>query len=198
MYELIILVIGALGGFGLHSIVKMISFKQRTIDNKIKVFDSLIGSWIKMRNFIISHYKGQPISQEGRCKFDEIYGNSQQLIGESILVCENESLTTDINDLNESIYRNNWDILDSNEINVVMDQFKVDVLALVVRMREDIKNNNRLEWRDIMFDISGLCPKKIKNKIPNETPKNRWHKLKSKLFRKRPKKEETFPEQDWH
>ena len=198
MYELIILVIGALGGFGLHSIVKMISFKQRTIDNKIKVFDSLIGSWIKMRNFIISHYKGQPISQEGRCKFDEIYGNSQQLIGESILVCENESLTTDINDLNESIYRNNWDILDSNEINVVMDQFKVDVLALVVRMREDIKNNNRLEWQDIMFDISGLFPKKIKNKIPDETPKNRWRKLKSKLFRKRPKKEETFPERDWH
>ncbi len=198
MYELIILIIGALGGFGLHSIVKMISFKQRTIDNKIKVFDSLIGSWIKMRNFIISHYKGQPISQEGRCKFDEIYGNSQQLIGESILVCENESLTTDINDLNESIYRNNWDIIDSNEINVVMDQFKVDVLALVVRMREDIKNNNRLEWQDIMFDISGLFPKKIKNKIPDETPKNRWRKLKSKLFRKRPKKEETFPERDWH
>lgn len=198
MYELIILIIGALGGFGLHSIVKMISFKQRTIDNKIKVFDSLIGSWIKMRNFIISHYKGQPISQEGRCKFDEIYGNSQQLIGESILVCENESLTTDINDLNESIYRNNWDILDSNEINVVMDQFKVDVLALVVRMREDIKNNNRLEWQDIMFDISGLFPKKIKNKIPDETPKNRWRKLKSKLFRKRPKKEETLPERDWH
>ena len=198
MYELIILVIGALGGFGLHSIVKMISFKQRTIDNKIKVFDSLIGSWIKMRNFIISNYKEQPISQEVRCKFDEIYGNSQQLIGESILVCENESLTTDINDLNESIYRNNWDIIDSNEINVVMDQFKVDVLALVVRMREDIKNNNRLEWQDIMFDISGLFPKKIKNKIPDETPKNRWRKLKSKLFRKRPKKEETFPERDWH
>jgi hypothetical protein len=49
-----------------------------------------------------------------------------------------------------------------------------------------------------MFNISGLCPKKIKNKIPNETPNNRWHKLKSKLFRKRPKKEETLPERDWH
>ena len=198
MYELMLLIIVALSGFGLYIIAMVISFKRRTIDIKIKVFNSLIGSWAKMRNFIIANHKEEPIAQEARNQFDEIYGNSQQLIGESILVCENESLTTDINDLNESIYRNNWDILDSNEINVVMDQFKVDVLALVVRMREDIKNNNRLEWQDIMFDISGLFPKKIKNKIPDETPKNRWRKLKSKLFRKRPKKEETFPERDWH
>ena len=204
MYELMILIIGALGGYGLHIIAIKISFKQRTIDNKIKAFDSLIGSWVKMRNFIIANHKGEPISQEARGQFDEIYGNSQQQIGESILVCENESLTTDINDLNESIYRNNWDILDSNEINVIMDQFKVDALALVVRMREDIKNNNRLEWKDLIFSISGLCPKRIKNETPyetpdetaNETPKNRWRDLKSKFSKKKPKNEEIFPERD--
>jgi hypothetical protein len=206
MYELMILIIGALGGFGLHVIAMMISFKQRTIDNKIKVFDSLIGSWVKMRNFIIANHKGETISQEARCQLDEIYGISQQQIGESILVCENESLTIDINDLNESIYRNNWDILDSNEINIIMDQFKADALALVVRMREDIKNNNRLEWQDLIFGISGLCPKRIKKETPNEapnettdeTPKNKWHDLKSKFSRKKPKDEEIFPERDWH
>jgi len=216
MYELMLLIIGALSGFGLYIIAMMISFKRRTIDIKIKVFNSLIGSWAKMRNFIIANHKEEPIAQEARNQFDEIYGNSQQLIGESILVCENESLTTDINDLNESIYRNNWDILDSNEINIIMDQFKVDALALVVRMREDIKKNNRLEWQDLIFGISGLCPKRfcpkrIKSKLPNETPnethndeipnkipKNRWGNLKSKFSRKKPKKEEIFPERDWH
>ncbi|MEE8529377.1 MAG: hypothetical protein V3S35_01240 [Nitrosomonadaceae bacterium] len=212
MYELMLLIIGALSGFGLYIIAMMISFKRRTIDIKIKVFNSLIGSWAKMRNFIIANHKEEPIAQEARNQFDEIYGNSQQLIGESILVCENESLTTDINDLNESIYRNNWDILDSNEINIIMDQFKVDVLALVVRMREDIKKNNRLEWQDLIFSISGLCPKRfcpkrIKSELPNEItndeipnkiPKNRWRNLKSKFSRKKPKKEEIFPERDWH
>jgi hypothetical protein len=216
MYELMLLIIGALSGFGLYIIAMMISFKRRTIDIKIKVFNSLIGSWAKMRNFIIANHKEEPIAQEARNQFDEIYGNSQQLIGESILVCENESLTTDINDLNESIYRNNWDILDSNEINIIMDQFKVDALALVVRMREDIKKNNRLEWQDLIFSISGLCPKrfcpkKIKSELTNETPnethndeipnkipKNRWRNLKSKFSRKKPKKEEIFPERDWH
>ena len=216
MYELMLLIIGALSGFGLYIIAMMISFKRRTIDIKIKVFNSLIGSWAKMRNFIIANHKEEPIAQEERNQFDEIYGNSQQLIGESILVCENESLTTDINDLNESIYRNNWDILDSNEINIIMDQFKVDALALVVRMREDIKKNNRLEWQDLTFSISGLCPKifcpkKIKSEhtnetphepphaeIPNKIPKNRWRNLKSKFSRKKPKKEEIFPERDWH
>ncbi|TDI79805.1 MAG: hypothetical protein E2O80_07890 [Betaproteobacteria bacterium] len=192
MYELMILIIGALGGFGLHTITMMFSFKQRTIDNKIKVFDSLIRSWVNMRNFIIAQNMGKPISQKVRDKFDEIYGNSQQLIGESILVCEDESLTRDINDLNESIYRNNWESLDSNEINETLNQFKIDVLTLVVRMRKDIKNNNRLEWKDLTFGISGLCPKRIKNKIPN----NLWHNLKSKLYWKRPKKEKKIPERD--
>jgi len=193
MYELMILIIGALIGFGLHIIVMMISFKQRTIDNKIKVFDSLIGSWVKMRNFIITHHMGEAISQKVRDKFDEIYGDSQQLIGESILVCEDESLTTDINDLNESIYRNNWESLVSNEINDTLNQFKLDTLALVVRMREDIKKNNRLEWKDLIYGISGLFPKRMQNKTSN----NIWDNLKSKLSSNRPKKEEITP-RDWH
>ncbi len=196
MYELMILIVGALIGFGLHIIVMMISFKQRTIDNKIKTFDSLIGSWVKMRNFIITHHTGESISQKIRYKFDEIYGDSQQLIGESILVCEDESLTTDINDLNESIYRNSWEKLDSNEINDTLNQFKLNTLALVVRMREDIKKNNRLEWKDFIYGISGLCPKRMQNKTLNDT----WDNLKSKLSSKRPKrpKNEEITPRDWH
>jgi hypothetical protein len=83
-------------------------------------------------------------------------------------------------------------------------------------MREDIKKNNRLEWQDLIFSISGLCPKRfcpkrIKSEPPNETPnethndeipnkipKNRWRNLKSKFSRKKPIKEEIFPERDWH
>lgn len=211
MYELMILILGALGGFLICIVAVKISFKHRTIDHKIKVFNSLIGSWVEMRNFIIASYKGEPISQELKSKFNDIYGHTQQLIGEASLVCENESLTTDINDLNESIYRNNWEILDSNEINEAMNQFKVDSLDLVLRMRKDIKNSSRLECQDLLFGISGFCPKKIKtrmpietqqNETPNETldgsPKKGWGSLRSKMFKKRPKKEDPFPERDWH
>ena len=106
MYELVLLIIGGLGGFGLHKIVMVNSFKQHAINNKINIFDSIIGSWIEMRNFILANHKGKPLSQEAKSIFDETYEKSQKLIGESILVCEDQKLTTDINDLNEAIYRN--------------------------------------------------------------------------------------------
>ena len=50
----ITLLIGFALGFFLHLIIMKISFKQRTIDNKIKIYDSIITSWVKMRNEIFN------------------------------------------------------------------------------------------------------------------------------------------------
>ncbi len=219
MYELVLLIIGGLGGFGLHKIVMVNSFKQHAINNKINIFDSIIGSWIEMRNFILANHKGKPLSQEAKSIFDETYEKSQKLIGESILVCEDQKLTTDINDLNEAIYRNDWDNLDLNEVTATMNQLKVDMSALFVRMREDIKTNNQFEWQDFKSSVSGLCSKVMKNETTNQTNSEapnvtsdreykddrieKW--LKSKfsflkdwdirsLSRKKPKENVTFPE----
>ena len=52
MSGLVGFLLGVLGGFAAHTVTMKVSFKLRTIDNKIKVFDSLIGTWVKMRNFI--------------------------------------------------------------------------------------------------------------------------------------------------
>lgn len=60
MKELLLLLAGAIGGFIARSAAMKVSFKQRTIDNKIKVYDALIAQWVKMRNFIYAHFSFQP------------------------------------------------------------------------------------------------------------------------------------------
>lgn len=48
MNQILLVLLGALGGFAVHAVSMKVSFKQRTIDNKIKVYDALIGTWVKM------------------------------------------------------------------------------------------------------------------------------------------------------
>jgi hypothetical protein len=79
---LITFIIGGLIGFFFNVIAMKIGFKQRTIDFKIRVYDSIIVSWVKMRNKILS-----PSSAANKwIELDQIYGESQTFIGEAILV----------------------------------------------------------------------------------------------------------------
>ncbi len=91
MNEVLLLIAGAIGGFLVHSVTMKVSFKQRTIDNKIKVYDSLIIQWVKMRNFVYANHPGRPIDNfpfQVIQQFDQIYGESQQYVGEAVLICE--------------------------------------------------------------------------------------------------------------
>lgn len=173
MKELILLILGGVGGFLLHTITMKVSFKQRAIENKIKVFDSLIGTWVQMRNFIYAHHTGKPmqtVPHDVAQQFDQMYGHSQQLIGEAILVCEDDVLTGEINSLNEGLYRTEWHSLEYAKANEKIEEIKVEAMALIARMREDIKGSTRLEWRDFTHIASGLSPlrRKAQHVAPTE------------------------------
>jgi hypothetical protein len=159
MNELLLLGAGAVGGFLVHSVTMKVSFKQRTIDNKIKVYDALITQWVKMRNFVYTHHPVQPTEEyplEIIQQFDQIYGESQQYIGEANLVCEDVTLTTDINSLNEKMYRTDWHELPLEQANAKMEEIKSEAIAVISRMREDIKASTRFEWSDFVHMISGF------------------------------------------
>jgi hypothetical protein len=160
MKEILIFVFGAIGGFIIHSITMKVSFKQRTIDNKIKVFDSVIAHWVRMRNFIYSTPNTSPHTFSD---FDKMYGESQAFIGEAILICENVKLTDDINKLNEKFYHTDWNALEHKKVNENMEEIKKEAIAIIARMREDIKNCTRFELSDFIHIFSGLKNKKENN-----------------------------------
>lgn len=144
-----------------HTLTMKVSFKQRTIENKIKVFDALITNWVAMRNFIYSRFRykaGQPIPNEVHQEFDQLYGKIQQLIGEAFLVCDDDNLCLEINELTEVLYRTDWANVTRETVNEKMENIKVNAIKLVGRMREDIKGNSRLEWVDFVHIVSGLKP----------------------------------------
>jgi hypothetical protein len=152
-------IFGLLGGFFVHSFAMKVSFKQRTIDNKIKVYDTIIAHWVRMRNFIYANHPGEPVENVSRqiaVTFDQMYGDSQTYIGEAILVCEDELLTEDINSLNERLYRTEWHRLSLEEANPQMEQIKTDALQIVARMRDDIKRSTRFELSDFTHMFSGF------------------------------------------
>jgi hypothetical protein len=151
MTALLTFFLGAIGGFAAHIFTMKVGFKQRTIDNKIKVFDSLIETWVKMRNFIFAHHPGkllEAIPPQVAFEFDQMYGQSQQLIGEAILICDDENLTTELNRLNEKLYRTPWSQMDLEAVNKEIENFKVEAFAAVARMRKDIKRSTRFELSD--------------------------------------------------
>ncbi|MBI1889321.1 MAG: hypothetical protein HYS18_01605 [Burkholderiales bacterium] len=163
MTGLLTFLLGLLGGFAAHTVTMKVSFKQRTIDNKIKVFDSIIGTWVKMRNYIFAHHPGHPVSDvpaQVAFEFDQMYGQSQQLIGEAILICEDEALTTELNRLNEQLYRTPWAQMEYEAVNAAIEQFKTEALLAVARMRNDIKRSTRLELSDFSHILSGLFGRK--------------------------------------
>jgi hypothetical protein len=83
MKDVLLVLLGGIGGFAIHALSMKVSFKQRTIDNKIKVYDALIGVWVRMRNFVYTHHRGQPVEvvpPNIAHEFDQMYGSSQQLV----------------------------------------------------------------------------------------------------------------------
>jgi len=160
---LLTLLIGGIGGFALHAISMNVSFKQRTIDNKIKVFDSLIAQWVTMRNFIYGNNlvnQGNALSQDLFMKFDQLYGTAQTLIGEAFLVCEDIDIPTDANELTERLYRTEWNNLSLEDANSKMETIKSDALVLIGKMRDDIKKSTRFDKSDIFYIMSGFWRKK--------------------------------------
>ncbi len=87
-----------------------------------------------------------------------MYGQSQQLIGEAILVCEDDVLTGEINQLNERLYRTDWHNLSLNDANATIEQIKKEGMNLIAIMREDIRESTRFDWRDIVHIVTGLWP----------------------------------------
>lgn len=157
MTAIITFIIGAIGGFAAHIVGMRVSFKQRSIDHKIAVYDKLIGQWVQMRNFIYSHVEP---SREVMITFDQMYGQSQQYVGEAILVCEDEKLTEDINSLNERMYRTKWGELSEGQNRSEMEAIKKDAFELIARMREDIKSSTRLDSRDFLYIFGGFWRRK--------------------------------------
>ena len=167
MFEVILLIIGVVAGFCLYKMVIMSDSRQGTINNKIKTFDSITESWTELRHFILANHKGKLLSREANNEIDKMHKNSQQLIDELNLGCENQHLISDITGFNESIYKNEWDTLDLKKLSAVTDQLKADSSALAARMKEDINNSYRLEWQDLKSCVTScLCS----NETCNESP----------------------------
>lgn len=69
----------------------------------------------------------------------------QQLIGEAILICENVILTTDINTLNERLYRTERHRMTRAQADNVIKAIKFNEISLIARMRENVKETTRFE-----------------------------------------------------
>ena len=146
-------IVGVIGGYLVHAVSMKVSFKQRTIDNKIKVYDTIIAHWVRMRNFVY-HDLGQ--KQDANLAFDKIYGDSQTFIGEAILVSEDVGLAEDINSLNELLYLTAWQNLSEADKNSKMEDIKSQAIAIIKRMRDDVSKSTILEFSDFLHIFSGL------------------------------------------
>lgn len=68
-----------------------------------------------------------------RQEFDQLYGKIQQLIGEAFLVCDDDNLCLEINELTEALYRTDW-VNETRECaNEKMENIKVSAIKLVAR-----------------------------------------------------------------
>lgn len=146
--------LGGIGGYLVHAISMKVSFKQRTIDNKIKVYDMIIAHWVRMRNFI--YHSGILSDPKAYVEFDKLYGDSQTFIGEAALVSEDSVLVDDINSLNERLYGTDWQKLEHGKINEQMEDIKKVALGIIKRMQNDIRRSTILELSDFLHIFSGI------------------------------------------
>lgn len=148
---LLTFIFGIISGYLFNSITMCISFKQRTIDNKIKVYDALIANWVEMRNHIY-----QNTDNDKWLKLDKLYGQSQTLIGESFLLSDDQHLLEDINNFNEKFLRTNWHELSLDNTNKIIETLKIDGLSLIQRMKADIHESTILTRTDISHIFKGI------------------------------------------
>lgn len=154
-------IVAFFAGFIVNSFGMKVSFKRRTIDNKIKIYGELIAQWVKMRNFVYYNHpgpQGGDLSWEILRQWDVMYGESHQYIGEAALTCENGNLIDKINHLNNKMHFTKWHELQIEQVNEVVEQFKTEAMSLISEMRRDVMNSTRLEWKDLKHIFSGLWP----------------------------------------
>lgn len=138
--SLLTLIAGLVGGCFLHILVMKINFQQKMIDNKIKIFESLITIWIRMREQLVHKENG-----DGRWfELDKFYGESLRYLAGAILVSDNNALVLDIDTFNENFYRQKWFNLSEDEINKKLDDLKKEGMKLIPRMRDDIQESARI------------------------------------------------------
>lgn len=145
------LIIAIISGFFLNAIAMRISFKQRTIDNKIKVYDALITNWVEMRNLIC-----HDVNTDKWLKLDKLYGQSQTYIGESFLLSDNQNLLEDINNFNEEFARTNWYELSRDDTNNILEKLKITGLKLIQQMKADIHESTILTRKDLSQIFNSL------------------------------------------
>ncbi len=139
MIAFLYLIGGGVIGFFSHIVVMKINFQQRTITNKIKVFDTLIATWMQMRNQLV-HGKDKNKNLE---ELDKIYGKSLVCVAEAILISNDEKLVLDIDNFNEELYRR-WYELSEKEVGERLEKLKKEGIKLISRMRKDIKKNTKI------------------------------------------------------
>ena len=150
------LLVGVIVGFLTHALTMLISFKKRTIENKIKIFDSLIAHWLKARNYIYTEIISNR-NPKANPQYDLMYGESQLFIGETFLVCDDLNLSEKINTFNENFFRDHdWFAMQADERNKLMDEIKNDGIGLAKKMQDNIKNSTRFELRDFIYVLKGL------------------------------------------
>lgn len=158
MTIIVTLILGFIIGFFTHIIAMKISFKQRTIDYKIKIYDSIITSWVKTRNQIYSEINPD-IPNEKWYQLEKLYGKSQAYIAEALLVSEDTQLAIEINEFNEKFYRQNWHQLSLTEANNQIAQLKTEAINFIQRMRNDIKESTVLNRNDFNHVFQALFKK---------------------------------------
>jgi hypothetical protein len=177
---LISLLAGGIGGFFLHVLTMKISFKQKVIEDKFRVYRGLIEHWLKFRNLI---YKGISSEPDGVDKYleakDAWYSESQKFIGEAILIADNIELAEQINSFNESFYWTEWQGLPSDQTDKLMDVFKRGGEDLAAMMRDDIRSASRFEREDFMHMVSGLRGRKKTHAVADSQQLNSSEEAKS-------------------
>ena len=145
-----------------------VSFKQRTIDNKIQTYNGMIGHWVQMRNFLFEKIyralnEGHPLNEkrefiieEAKIEFDQIYGRSQITIGQVLLLCEDIDLSKRIHDLNEKFFHTVWIEMNYDDINKAIETLKYEAIQLISEMRQDIKKSTRFEINDFWYMVSWM------------------------------------------
>ena len=155
------LLFGFVSGYFFNVLTIKISFKQRTVDNKIKIYDALICKWIEIRNHLI-HFEsdnGKNFSTNKWLELDKIYGQTQAYIGEAFLVSDDQNLIEDINNFNEKYYRTNWSEL--SDMNTTLEDLKKDGITIIKRMKIDIQESTRFVWSDMSHLFKGFFRSKI-------------------------------------
>jgi hypothetical protein len=164
---LISLLAGGVGGFFLHVLTMKISFKQRVIEDKFRVYRGLVEHWLKFRNLIYSGMLSEP---DGIDKYfaaqDAWYSEAHKLLGETILIADDIELAEQINSFNERFYWAEWEKLSSEDKDKLMDEFKREGLLIAAKMRDDIRRASRFEREDFRHMMSGLRGQK---KVPLST-----------------------------